>query len=223
MPKPYNIAAHRRTARFPRLYARLERWCSSLHGVFYAWGTTEEDRLRSFPCDTYVCPPPISCYRGIEVLAPKEVVYRWLCQLQVASYAYDWFDNFGRPSPRELTPGADRLSPGQRVMFMFNVVEFTQDEHITLQGNTKYAWLPGQKIAMSYCVVPCGPTSCRIVSKVVAHHAWPTLLNRFRAFYYPILDWIMMRKQLSTIKHLAEKQFLEELADGRRLMTDGER
>ena len=70
--------------------------------------------------------------------APAEVVYRWLCQLRVAPYSYDWIDNRGRRSPRELTPGLEQLAEGQTVM-IFRLVSFAWGRHLTLvtpQGGT---------------------------------------------------------------------------------------
>jgi hypothetical protein len=161
-----------------------------------------------YPCDAYVSPPMVSYYRGIEVLAPKEIVYRWLCQIRVAPYSYDWFDNFGRQSPRQLTPGMERLSVGQPLLVMFRIVEFVENEHITVLGET-FKWAFGQNVAMTYRVIPRDSTSCRIVTKLTAHHGPITMLNRFRREFYPIGELPLMRKQLLTMKYLAEKQFLE--------------
>lgn len=190
--------------RFPRLYTRLERSWSSLH----TWGTTAEDRALSFPCDSYVKPPLYSYYRAIEVLAPPEIVYRWLCQLRVAPYAYDWIDNFGRRSPRQLTPGIDQLSPGQRILVMFSVVEFTPNEQITMHG-ARFLTFFGD-VAMTYRVVPCGPGRCRIVSKITAH-VQHSFISRLRRDYFPLGELPMLRKQMLTIRSLAERQALEEL------------
>src|ERR1700679_1977085 len=112
MPQMFDITG-RRPSRLRWLYDRLERVGSSLHRMFYGWGTTEEDRAMSFPCDSYVGSPRVSYYRAVEVLAPAEIAYRWLCQIRVAPYSYDWLDNFGRQSPRQLTPGLERLAVGQ--------------------------------------------------------------------------------------------------------------
>ncbi len=213
-PALFDIAGHRRSpTRFRRLYERLERSSSSLNDVFYAGRTTEEERAMSFRCDAYV-PSPSGCYyRGIEVLAPREIVYRWLCQLRVAPYSYDWFDNFGLQSPRRLTPGLERLRPGLQMLFMFKVVEFVENEHITLQS-TLLEWFFG-KVAMTYLLVPCSASSCRVVTKLTGEDTG-TYANQLRGNYYPIGELPLMHKQLRTFKHLAERQFLEELANGRR-------
>ncbi len=213
MPQLFDLAGRPDPIRFRRLYGRLGRRCASLHHTFHAWGTTEEDRSLSFPCDSYVSTPHGFLYRGIDVLAPREIVYRWLCQLRVAPYAYDWLDNYGRPSPRELTPGVEQLAPGQTVMVIFKVVEFEPNVQITIQS-ARFVWFFAS-IAMTYRVVSHSATSCRIVCKLTGHDTG-TLYTRLRGNYFPIAELPLMHKQLRTIKSLAERQFLEELADGRR-------
>jgi hypothetical protein len=195
-------------ARFPRLYRRLELGALALSYMLHAWGTTEEDRALEFPCDSYVKPPLYSYYRGIEVLAPREIVFRWLCQLRVSPYGYDIIDNLGRRSPRELTPGAEQLEAGQRVMVMFEVVEFEQDVHISVHGARGMQFFGD--VALTYRVVPCGPTRCRIVVKTTAQAR-----GKWRRELFPLGELPHMRKQLLTLKQLAERQFLRELADGR--------
>jgi hypothetical protein len=218
MPQMFDIAG-RRPVRLRWLYNQLERAGSSLHQMFHAWGTTAEERSMSFPCDSHVSPPLVSQYRGVDVLAPKEIVYRWLCQIRVAPYSYDWFDNFGRQSPRQLTPGLERLAVGQPLLVMFRIVDFVENEHITVLGET-FEWIAGQKLAMTYLIVPRTSTSCRLISKITGRHGPLTYLNRLRREYAPIGEFPLMRKQLLTMKRLAEKQFLEELADGRRRLAD---
>lgn len=220
MPQMFDLDG-RRPTRLRWLYRQLERRVfAPLHQALYAWGTSEEDRMLSFPCDSYVSLPRVSYYRGVDVLAPKEIVYRWLCQIRVAPYSYDWFDNFGRQSPRQLTPGLEKLAVGQPLLVMFRVVDWKENEHITVLGET-FEWIAGQKLAMTYLVVPRGPSSCRVISKLSGHHGPITYLNRLRREYAPIGEFPLMRKQLLTMKWLSEKQFLEELADGRRQLADG--
>ena len=69
----------------------------------------------TYPCDGLVDCPDGVLFRGVDVEAPAGVVFRWLCQLRVAPYSYDWIDNLGRRSPRELIDGLDDLEVGDRV------------------------------------------------------------------------------------------------------------
>jgi hypothetical protein len=218
MPQMFDIAG-RHPTRLRWLYRQLVRFCSPLHDAFHAGWTPEGDRARSFPCDDYITSPVVSCYRGIEVQAPCELVFRWLCQIRVAPYSYDWLDNFGRQSPRELTPGLGPLAVGQPFLVMFRVVDFVENEHITTIGET-FEWIAGQRLAMTYRVVPSTAGSCRVVVKIVAHNGPETYLNRLRRDFVPLGEFLLMRKQLSTIKQLAEKQFLEELADDSHVASD---
>ncbi len=217
MCRVFDLSGRPAPTRFRWLYARLERSCASLHQTFNAWGATEEERALSFPCDSYVGSPQATLYRGIEVLAPPEIVYRWLCQLRVAPYAYDWLDNSGRQSPRELTPGVEQLAPGQEILVMFEVLEFEPNEQITIQAARFVPFFTN--VAMTYRIVPRGANRCRIVSKLTGHDTG-RYLTGLRGDCFPIPEVLLMRKQMLTIKGLAERQFLEELIEGRRSVTN---
>jgi len=97
-----------------------------------SWGATERERQLTLPCDAQVNAPDETGWRAVDVRAPASIVFRWLCQLRAAPYSYDWLDNWGRRSPRELTSGLDALAVGQRVMTIFSVVAFERDAHLTI-------------------------------------------------------------------------------------------
>jgi hypothetical protein len=90
------------------------------------WNTTSQERAVRFPCDGYLEGPVRRLTRAVTITAPP-TVFRWLCQLKVALYSYDWLDNRGRRSPRQPTPGAERLAQGQPFR-VFELVEFEQDK-----------------------------------------------------------------------------------------------
>src|SRR5215467_11992794 len=69
------------------------------------WGTTAAERTPSFPCDRFLVPFDAAYFRAVPIRAPASLLFRWLCQLRVAPYSYDWIDNGGHLSPRELIPG----------------------------------------------------------------------------------------------------------------------
>jgi hypothetical protein len=167
--------------------------------VATTWGSTPAERAASLPCDRLV-PGRHDVYnRGISVQAPPEVIFRWICQLRVAPYSYDWIDNFGRRSPRELTPGIERLTPGQRVMRTFEIVSFEPGRHITVisRGNGLF-----RHVAVTYAVGhdERGP---RLLARVCVGRDRP--LGWFVRPLLPWGDWIMMRKQLRTLRDLAER------------------
>ena len=165
-----------------------------------SWGTTQEERERSFPCDKILPDYNDFCHRGITVFAKPATVFRWLCQLRVAPYSYDWIDNLGRKSPQQLTPGLESLERGQRFMSMFELVDFERDVHITLRALSKNFFPP---LVVSYFIETVGDHECRLLVKLVTTYR-PRLLDRVARHPAPWLDWIMMRRQLLNLKQLAE-------------------
>jgi hypothetical protein len=65
-------------------------------------GVSESETLCSYPCDNYVASPVLTPWRGVHVRAPAEAVWPWVAQVRLGPYSYDWIDNLGRRSPRQL-------------------------------------------------------------------------------------------------------------------------
>ncbi|MBN1321896.1 MAG: SRPBCC family protein [Thermoleophilia bacterium] len=173
----------------------------SIRGIAYSWNATDEDWWAPYPCDRHVEGPCREMMRAVEIQAPADLVYRWVCQLQVAPYSYDWLDNWGRRSPRRLTPGAERVTLGQSFL-IGPIVEFKEGRHLTAVIDPPYSRFFGA-CSITYAVKPTGPVSCRLVVKldVPCSGRW----GKARAFLLAWGDLIMMRKQLLTLKALAEK------------------
>ena len=170
------------------------------------WGSTAEERDATYPCDALIERPDRVLFRAVDVVAPADLVFRWLCQLRVAPYSYDWIDNFGRQSPRQLTPGLDRLEVGQPVATIFRLASFEEGRSITFGTNS---WLLG-RVAITYRAVPVDAGidattgTCRLVVKLAV--GWPPgLLGPVMRTLLPAGDLVMMRRQLLNLKALAER------------------
>jgi len=171
-----------------------------LRETVHTWGTTPEERRAPYPCDALLPDADLACHRGVSVAAPPATVFRWLCQLRVAPYSYDWIDNLGHRSPRELTPGLEALAPGQPFMSIFLLAGFEPDRHVALRLRRPGLFPP---MVVSYVVAPEPPAGSRLLVKIVAKLR-PGLLDRLHAAVLPTLDWIMMRRQLLNLKARAE-------------------
>ena len=62
------------------------------------WGSSPDERA-AYPCDGLIESPERVLFRAIDVDAPAPLVFRWLCQMRVAPYSYDWVDNFRSAQP----------------------------------------------------------------------------------------------------------------------------
>jgi hypothetical protein len=168
--------------------------------IAHDWSSTPAERAASWPCDRHLSNPDDALYRAVDVDAPVAVTFRWLCQLRAAPYSYDWIDNRGRTSPRTLTAGLEKLAVGQTVMTIFELVEFEPDRHLTLlmrHGRAVFG-----DVAVTYGVAPRTGERSRIAVKLLVRYP------RARAVagrLFPLGDLVMMRKQLLTLKSLAER------------------
>lgn len=174
------------------------------------WGSTAGERAVDYPCDRALPDAARSMHRGIDIDAPPEVVFRWLCQLRVAPYSYDILDNLGRRSPRKLTPGLDHLERGQQFMMIYELVEFEPDRQITV-AIKRFAGAFG-RMAITYMVAPGASGGSRLVVKRrLTPPRGPH--GPFVRLNLPVIDLIMTRKQLRMLKKLAEEQVANRASD----------
>jgi len=170
----------------------------------HTWGTTPTERQLVFPCDGLLPNPDDSLFRGVTIAASSATVFRWLCQMRVAPYSYDWIDNGGRPSPRELLAGLERLEVGQAVMRIFDLVSFETDRHLTMRMKPRsQAARSFGDIAVSYLIIPSEQDCCRLVVKLIARYP-SGARGRLMSVLLPWGDLVMMRRQLLNFKALSE-------------------
>lgn len=163
------------------------------------WGAEGPELTDVYRCEAYVPEPRERLLRAVTIDADPATVFRWVCQLKVAPYSYDLIDNLGRRSPRDLTPGADSLEIGQRMM-VATIVEY-DDRQVTGVGTPLANRLFG-RMALTYRVEAQGAQRCRLVACLVVANAG--LMGRVRTRLLAYGDLVMMRKQLLTLKSRAE-------------------
>ncbi len=173
---------------------------------FATWGSTAAERTKPYPCDGLVTKVDAALFRAVSVNAPPSVVFRWLCQLRVAAYSYDWIDQGGRKSPVVLTPHLDALEVGLPVMKIFRIAAFAKDEHLTLLLSSPPKGGQIAKLVVSYVVVPSSDGSSRLVAKTAVEATKTGLAWHLGLRMLAFGDFIMMRKQLLTLKALSERQ-----------------
>jgi hypothetical protein len=157
------------------------------------WGVSDSETLRSYPCDDFVASPTLQAWRGVRVEAPAEAVWPWVAQVRLAPYAYDWIDNLGRRSPRELV-GLPEAQVGDRFTTaggreLGRIVSVNPGKQLT--GTIMGAF-------MSYVLVPQEHDVTRLLLKVVMR------TSRWAALGLSVGDLIMARRQLLNLKQLAE-------------------
>jgi hypothetical protein len=167
-------------------------------GPFASWGARPGEADVGRPCDRYMDDPDHRLFRAVAVDAPAETLFRWLCQLRVAPYSYDWLDNRGRRSPRALTPGLERLEVGQRFMTIFKLAEFEQGRSLTLVHDGPVFG----RVVVTYEAQTIGPQTSRLLVRLLVRYRGRLLAAPLSAVL-PAGDLVMMRKQLLTLSACA--------------------
>ncbi|WP_432854593.1 polyketide cyclase [Amycolatopsis sp. CA-161197] len=162
------------------------------------WGVSDSEITRSYPCDDFVASPALEAWRGVGVQAPSEAVWPWVGQVRLAPYSYDWIDNLGRRSPRELLD-----LPEPHVGEMFTTAGGRRLGRIVSvdRGNQLTGTIMGA--FMSYVLIPRDHDTTRLLFKLVMQ------TNRWAARGVCVGDLIMARRQLLNLKQLAERHRAE--------------
>jgi hypothetical protein len=158
------------------------------------WGVTDSEIQRSYPCDDFVVSPALQAWRGVHIEAPAEAVWPWVAQVRLGPYSYDWIDNRGRRSPRQLV-GLPEPQVGER----FTTAGGRQLGRIVSVDPGKQLTGTIMGAFMSYVLAPQEHDTTRLLLKVVMQ------TTRLAAAALSIGDLIMARRQLLNLKELAER------------------
>jgi len=157
------------------------------------WGVTDEDVARHYPCDDIVRTPVLQAWRGVTVDVSAEELWPWIGQIRLAPYSYDWIDNLGRRSPRELRMMAEPVAgerftrSGGRPLGRILAVDPVEQLTARIVG-----------AVMSCVLAPSGDGTRLLLKVVVAQGRW-------LAPFLSVGDLVMARRQLLNLKKLAER------------------
>jgi hypothetical protein len=155
---------------------------------------SDSETARSYPCDRFVASPVLAAWRGVHIEAPTEAVWPWVAQVRLGPYSYDWIDNLGHRSPRELMglpeprAGERFTTAGGRELGRIVSVDLGSQLTATIMG-----------AFMSYVLVPQHDGTTRLLLKVVMR------TRRWAVLGLSVGDLIMARRQLLNLKQLAER------------------
>jgi len=176
------------------------------NSAIYTWGTTAGERRLTYPCDDLSGTFKDAYFRGITIYATGETIFRWLCQMKVAPYSYDWVDNFGRTSPKILSPGLENLALGQTFMTIFTLAHFEKNRSITLRMKPDlHSFKLFGDVAVCYRIFAEARNRCRLVVKLIVRYP-EGIAGVFMRKLLPLGDLVMMRRQLLNFKRLAESR-----------------
>ena len=181
-----------------RLRCRL---CSALTEVEYLecvviadrWGVTEAEVARWYPCDEFVAVPVFQAWRGVSVRCAPEQLWPWVAQIRLAPYSYDWIDNLGRRSPRELRNLREPVVGEPLTASASRPIGRILSVDVGKQLTGRIGW-----VHLSYVLVPIGDET-RLLLKLASS------TGRLVAPFLSVGDLVMARRQLLNLKQLAER------------------
>jgi hypothetical protein len=160
------------------------------------WNVFDEEVGRHYPCDEFVSSPRLQAWRGVTVHTTPEALWPWVAQIRLAPYSYDWIDNLGHQSPRELlglpqpTVGEPFTTAATRRVGCILSVE--PPNHLTGR-------IAGTVI--SYVLAPEARETRLLMKIVMSAPGWVVPLLSVGV----VGDLIMARRQLLNFKRLAEQ------------------
>jgi hypothetical protein len=173
------------------------------------WGTLPHEPTLPMPGDELIPEPAMSATRAMVIDAPPEDVYPWFAQMgpgRAGWYSYDWIDNRGVESAREIMPDWVITEPGASMGGMagirFRVVDARPGSQLVLMVETRSPL----SFTMGYRFEPWGEHATRVIVRVrgASGRGWWQDAT-IRHLLGPG-DFVMVRRQLLGVKERAEQR-----------------
>jgi len=167
------------------------------------WGATDAEIAADMTGDDQVAAAMFSATRSISIDAPPASVFPWLRQMgfrRAGWYSYDWIDNFGKESAREIRAEWQSLQTGDTIPA--GPISFIAT---TVEPDRAFCFVQHNRLVQFSLAFELTPIEAgtRLVSRARASLAFPGGRLATRGVLEPG-DGLMVRKQLLGIKERAE-------------------
>jgi hypothetical protein len=186
--------------------AGLWRWAV---GFTERWGTLPHEPELPMPGDDLIPQPAMSATRAIVIGAPPDEVFPWFAQMgpgRAGWYSYDWIDNRGVESSREINPEWVVDEPGTSMGGMagigFDIVDVVPGRRLVISVATDGPLA----FTMSYLLVPWGADQTRVLVRVRGASDGGRWLDPLIRFGLGPGDFVMVRRQLLGVKERVESR-----------------
>ncbi len=178
-------------------------------GLTERWRTLPHEPSMPMPGDELISRPAMSATRAVVIDAPPDDVYQWFAQMgpgRAGWYSYDWIDNRGVESAREINPEWVVTAPGASMGGMagigFDIVDAEPGRHLVITVTTDGPLA----FTMGYLLQPWGTGSTRVLVRVRGASERGRWLNPLIRFALGPSDFVMVRRQLLGVKERAESR-----------------
>jgi hypothetical protein len=196
----------------------MRRWALS-------WGTTPEERARTWPGDALSPNAVEIATRAISIDAPSAVVWAWLVQIgqdRAGFYSYQWLENLFRcdmPRVEHIVGDWQQRTLGDIVWLARpdryrgearqKVVQIDRGRELSLASPSDWGRLVRRETSLegtwTFILVPVDSQRTRLVVRSRGPEA-PTLLRRlFWVTVFEPAHFVMERKMMLSLKTLSEK------------------
>jgi len=170
------------------------------------WGATDAEVSASMPGDDLLGSAPFTATRAITIDAAPADVWPWLVQVgfgRAGFYSYDWVDNLGRSSARELLPQYQRPHRGDLAAPMAALadertaftVDVAHEPHVLVWAKPDSTWV--------WQLTDIGVERTRLVTRLKARYQ-PGPLLPVTVLLMELGDFPMMRRMLLGLAERAE-------------------
>lgn len=172
----------------------------------HRWGATDDEVARLMPGDELVTSPTLNATRAVTINARPEDIWPWIIQIgfgRAGWYSYDWIDNLGKPSARQIVPAWQDLNVSDKIYLSQRTFEIVQQ----IDPYRSMLWVGDESAATAgtwaWGLYPMNDSQTRLVTRLRGKYNWtsPWIVL---LLVVDTLDIVMMRRCMLGIKERAE-------------------